>query len=91
MSKTNEELVEKRVQRYGMAYEGILPKDAIERSKDFWRNELLDLAEEINTAKDAACKERVQTVSALAQQFITDEKELKLFLSCVEDVLTDKE
>ena len=30
-----------------MAYEGILPKESIDRSKEHWRNELLDFADEI--------------------------------------------
>lgn len=44
-----EEAVNKKIQRYAMAYEGILPQESIERSKQHWRNELLDFADEITT------------------------------------------
>ena len=46
-NNSREEIINKRVERYGMAYEGILPKESIDRSKEHWRNELLDFADEI--------------------------------------------
>lgn len=57
-----EKIVDERVKIYGMAYEGILPPDAIERSKAHWRNELLDFAERITTKHQEELEKAVEAI-----------------------------
>ncbi len=45
------EEIERRVERYGMAYKGILDDETIYNCKVYWRNELLDILDLI-TKKD---------------------------------------
>lgn len=74
---TIESRVEERVEQYAVSYKGILPDEVIERSKEYWRKELLDVAKFAEEQGKREEREKYQetNIKQLVEEMLQDIQE----------------